>query len=531
MVKLTINEKEVEVPEGFTILQAARKAGIDIPTLCSLEPLTNVAVCRLCLVEVKGARALVPACATPVADGMVVKTNTERVLSAIEQNLEFIASEHEFDCQNCPRNGNCELQILAYRFNLDRLITQHHTRNLEPDTTSPAITLNYNKCVLCSRCIRTCAEIQTVYALDYAFRGYDTIVTTPFNEGLGNSSCVSCGLCTLNCPVGALTERVEEDEVINKMSSGWSYELVADDVARLALPEEFWYAPGSLKEISEEEIKNLGFKKIVSISFFTGLSIVAEVHEVLRNLENGSAKPLISSACPAASEFIEKFFPEFRKNIIRGSSQLQLLKEFSNKGNIVVLSQCIAKKKEVKSKNVDINYVLSVREMARLIKKKGRTPDSVEVVEFKNSSPEILDYVSGGRTELVIRTLFNITGYKLEESITANLRDPTKKMKSVSLIINNQEFNFVAVNTLGELRKVLEAVKSGEKIDYIEARACPGGCVGGGGMPIPTNETKRITRSKMIYEAYDKLKMKDPWMSPEIRAAYQKLVGTIKERW
>ncbi|MGC8577114.1 MAG: [Fe-Fe] hydrogenase large subunit C-terminal domain-containing protein [Thermoproteota archaeon] len=531
MVKLTINEKEVEVPEGFTILQAARKAGIDIPTLCSLEPLTNVAVCRLCLVEVKGARALVPACATPVAEGMVVRTNTDRVLNAIEQNLEFIASEHDFDCQNCPRNGNCELQILAYRFNLDKLITQHHTRNLEPDTSSPAITLNYNKCVLCSRCIRTCAEIQTVYALDYAFRGYDTIVTTPFNEGLGNSSCVSCGLCTLNCPVGALTEKVEEDEVISKISLGVGYELVADDVARLALPEEFWYAPGSFKEISEEEIKNLGFKKVMSGSFFTGLSIVAEAQEVLRRLENGSIRPLISPACPAASEFIEKFFPEFKENIIRVPSQLQLLmKEFDKKENIVILSQCIAKKKEIKSKSIDVDYVLSVREMARLIKKRGGTPDSVKVVDFKNPSPEILDYVSGGRTELVIRTLSNITGYKLEEGITANLRDPTKKVKSISLKLNSREFNFVAVNTLGELRKVLEAVKSGEKIDYIEARACPGGCVSGGGMPIPTNEVKRLARLKAIYEAYDKLKLKDPWRSPEIRAAYQRLVEAIRER-
>ncbi|MEM0219482.1 MAG: [Fe-Fe] hydrogenase large subunit C-terminal domain-containing protein [Thermoproteota archaeon] len=530
MVKLTINEKEVEVPEGFTILQAARKAGIDIPTLCSLEPLTNVAVCRLCLAEVKGGRALVPACATPVAEGMVVKTNTDRVLSAIEQNLEFIASEHDFDCQNCPRNGNCELQILAYRFNLDRLITQHHIRNLEPDTSSPAITLNYKKCVLCSRCIRTCAEIQTVYALDYAFRGYDTIVTTPFNEGLGNSSCVSCGLCTLNCPVGALTERMEE-EIINKISSGVSYELIADDVARLALSEEFWYAPGSVKEISEEEIIKLGFKRITGTSFFTGLSIVAEAHEILRNLENDSVKPLISPACPAASEFIEKFFPEFKKNIIKVPSQLQLLtKESGNKGKIVVLSQCIAKKKEIKSKNINVDYVLSVREMARFIKKKGGTPDSMEFVDIENPSPEILDYVSGGRTELVIRTLFNINGYKLEESIIANLRDFTKKTKNFSLKINNQEFNFVVTSTLGELRKVLEAVKFGEKIDYIEARACPNGCISGGGMPIPTNETKRLARSEMIYSVYDKLKLKDPWESPEIRDAYQKLVGTVKER-
>lgn len=198
--------------------------------------------------------------------------------------------------------------------------------------------------------------------------------------------------------------------------------------------------------------------------------------------------------------------------------------------NIVMLSQCIAKKKEIKSKSIDVDYILSVREMARLIKKKGGTPDSIEVVDFKDPSPEILDYVSGGRTELVIRTLSSITGYKLEEDTLANLRDPTNKVKRISLKLDNREFNFVAVNTLGELRRVLEEVKSGEKIDYIEARACPGGCIGGGGMPIPTNEEKRLIRLKAIYDAYDKLKLKDPWRSPEIRAAYQKLVETVRER-
>lgn len=533
MINITINGRKYQVSDGITILEAIKEVGLYVPTLCAFEGLTNTGACRICVVEVEGFRSLVPSCATLVSDGMVIWTDTPRVQNARRLVLEMIGSEHKFDCQNCPRNGNCELQKIAFSLNVDYITIEHNVRGINIDTTNKAVMIDYDRCILCGRCIRTCSEIQTVYAIDYAFRGYNTLVTTPFNEGLGNSNCVSCGICTLVCPVAAIQERTNFQEVKNDINNKFNVISIIDPLVQLTIGEEFGYSSGKTIKNIDKFLKNIGLKKIIKTYDGLNISIIEEAKELMKALN--SNKVLISAECPAVIDFIKNFFPEKIKLLskIKNSHIISasLIKEGSLKNlknikkenlRILLISPCLALKNEIWKpyyRGEIINYVISIRELANIAKLKSYQDfEILELKDFKVSS-SILDAISGGRAYLVIKTLLEILGKEIDEKLLEKLCN-TNGIKSASIKINEKELNIIAANTLSACRKILEEIDNFSPA-YIELRACPDGCVGGGGQPIPSLKENRKLRIENILKLYENINEKSLWKSKYSKMLYK----------
>lgn len=535
MVNVIVNGKQVDVPPAITLLEAIRMAGTSVPTLCTLQGLTSIGVCRMCVVEVERARALVPSCSTPVSEGMVISTESARVQNARRTVLDLIASEHEFDCKNCPRNSNCEIQRLAFELDLDYLLVDHHVRDLEPDLTNRAVMLDFDRCILCGRCIRSCSEIQTVYAIDYAFRGYNTIVSSPLGEGLGTSSCVSCGLCTLNCPVAAIQERPSFPDIEADIKSGVEASSVVDPFAMVTMSEEFQIAPGKgwTKGI-DVFLKEVGFKSaLISYDGFD-LTIIEEANELLASLDSKRGA-VISSSCPASVDFIEKFFPSRRIHLSKARSPQLAIGSLMRSGlfertylaskeaKIASVTYCLGKKSEIHwppNLGKIIGSVVSVRELANVLRLKGPGRlENVNVSEFQ-ASPSILDVVSGGRAELVLRTAARISGEVISEDSLNPLR-AEGEYKSTVISLGSSEVNVIAANTLRSCRKALENM-DGSQLSYVELRACPDGCVGGGGQPIPSSEEVRRMRTELARSLYEKSNRATPWDSIWSRTLYRK---------
>lgn len=536
MINVKIDNIPVTVEKGTTILEAARLAGVKIPTLCYLKDINAIGACRVCVCEVKGARALVAACVYPLdREGTEVFTNTPKILEYRKTTVELILSDHEYNCPSCVRNQNCELQALAYELGCNAERFKGEKSNYPVDDSASYLIRDNNKCVLCRRCVAACKEYQSVAVIGANARGFDTHIGCAFETTLANNPCVGCGQCITVCPTGALREKDEIDDVIRDIADPDKYVIVGTAPAtRVAIGEEFGYPMGTNVEGKMvAALRRLGFDNVFDVDFTADLTIMEEGYEFLDRLTNGGVLPMMTSCSPGWIKFVEHYYPELIPNLSTCKSPQQMFgavcKTYyaqklgipAEKISVVTIMPCTAKKFEKgrpfqSAAGVpDIDHVLTVRELARLIKRKGimfnSLPDEQYDAPFGiGSGAGLLFGATGGVMEAALRTLAEVlTGKELKNlDFTAVRGIEGIKEASYTLPVNGKDtvVKVAVASNLANARKLMDLVKEG-KADYhfIEIMTCPGGCVNGGGQPIKDAYTRntediRAIRAKAIYD-------------------------------
>lgn len=529
-VTLTIDDKKVEVDAGTTILQAASKIGIKIPTLCAWTEIGHTpGACRVCMTEVQGQRSLIASCVFPVSEGMVVKTNTRRVRLARKMVVELLLSNHPAECNYCVRSGGCELQKVAEAVGLKRLrfdIPEFPQEGMI-DRSSPSIVRDSRKCIHCHRCITVCESVQTVSVLTPSFRGSKVRVVPSFDLPLVETNCVACGQCIMACPVGALYEKDEVDEVWKVLQDPAKHVIVQEAPAiRAALGEEFGLPPGTLvtgKMIAA--LRKLGFDKVFDTNFTADLTIIEEGHELLKRVKEGGKLPMITSCSPGWIKFCEHFYPDLLDHLSTCKSPQQMFGALAktyyaqtagiDPKEIVSVSimPCTAKKFESARPEMnasgyrDVDYVLTTRELARMIKEAG--------IDFLNLKEEDYDApmgeytgagtifgTTGGVMEAALRTVYAVvTGENLPSLDITPVRGLEGVKEATVKVGALGDVKVAVAHGLGNARKVMDRIREG-RADYafIEIMCCPGGCVGGGGEPIPTSNEIRMLRAAALYK-------------------------------
>ena len=554
MVQLTINNIPVEVPEGTTILWAAKKAGFTIPTLCHHPDLTPGGQCGICVVEIEGIPGLKRSCMTPAADGFKVKTHTPRVMATRRQLVELILSNHDTECLTCVKNNNCELQKLAATVGINTLDYGNALKEKLPiDRSSVAIVRDPNKCILCGRCIEVCSRVQTVNALAVNHRGFDTVITTAFNAGLGNSVCINCGQCVVHCPVGALYEKSAVDEVWDAIHDPDKFVVVQEAPAvRVQLGEEFDMPTGSLVSGKmHAALRRLGFDAVLETNFTADLTILEEGTELIGRLTSGKNLPLITSCSPGWIKFMETFFHDMIPHMSTAKSPQQMFGALAKtyyaeaKGidpaKVVSVSvmPCTAKKFEClrpemnASGHRDVDYVLTTRELGRMMREAG-----LDIREMPDEPADDLlgDYTgaatifgaTGGVMEAAVRSAYRlVTGRELEDVEIKPVRG-LKGIKEAEIDIDGTKVKVAVAHSCGQARALLDKVrdqiaKDGKsEYQFIEVMACPGGCVGGGGQSWGSNIAKRARRGESLYEEDRSLPWRRSHENPSVQALYEK---------
>lgn len=550
MVSVTIDNVKVEVEAGTTILKAAEKAGIHIPTLCYLEGINEIGACRVCVVEVEGARNLAAACVTPVSDGMVVRTNTPRVRAARRLNVELLLSNHKMECPTCIRNLNCELQTLAQTLGIREVRFEGKRTTYQADTSTPALVRDPEKCILCRRCVAVCEKVQTVKAIAPQERGFETVIAPAFHEKLINVACVECGQCILVCPVGALYEKDYTEEVWEALADPEKFVVVQTAPAtRVSIGQEFGYPPGAIttgKMVAA--LRRLGFDRVFDTDFSADLTIMEEGSEFIERFKKGERLPLLTSCSPGWIKFIEHFYPELLPHLSTCKSPQQMFgavaktyyaqKVGIDPSRMVVVSimPCTAKKFEAQRPEMkdsgyqDVDYVLTTRELARMIKEAGIDFQSLPEEDYddplgESTGAAVLFGTTGGVMEAALRTAYELmTGKELPRLEFHEVRG-LKGIKEATIDIEGTPVRVAVAHGLGHARELLERVKAGEKYHFIEIMCCPGGCIGGGGQPIPTNEEIRAQRMAGIYSADERMVIRKSHENPSIKALYREFLG------
>ena len=557
MINLKINGQEVSVPAGSTVLEAARTAGIDIPTLCYLKDVSQTGSCRMCLVEIKGGRALQAACVYPVAEGLEVYTNTPAVRNARKVTLELILSNHDRKCLTCERNRNCELQALADELGVTEIHYEGVRNEYDIDELSPSIVRDNNKCILCRRCVNMCKNIQTVGAIDTMERGFKTKVACAFDKSLGEVSCVNCGQCIAVCPVGALRERDATDDVWAALANPDKHVVVQTAPAvRAALGEEFGMEMGTpVTGKMAAALRRLGFDKVFDTDFAADLTIMEEGTELLHRIQDGGVLPMITSCSPGWIKFCEHNFPDMLDNLSSCKSPHEMYgaviksyyaeKAGIDPKNIYVVSvmPCTAKKYEAQREElsvnglIDVDSVLTTRELAKMIKQAGIRFNLLPDEKFDDPFGEdatgagVIFGATGGVMEAAIRTVADILDNTSHSEIEYDAVRGLDGIKLASVQAGGKTLRAAVAHGLGNARELLNKVKSGEvEVDFIEIMACPGGCVNGGGQPIVSAKDRmdkdiRTERAKALYSEDRNLPIRKSHENPYIKKIYEEFLG------
>ena len=571
-VNVKINGLSVQVEEGTTLLDAAKKLNLKIPTLCQHPDLSVAGNCRVCVVEVKGARALAAACATPVAEGMEIQTNSSTVRTARKHVTELLLSEHNSECTKCFKNGNCELQDLAseYRVNDRELISIVKESDKKIDISSPSIAKDDSKCIRCQRCVRTCEELQSVNALCVANKGDHQRISTFMNKPLNDVVCTNCGQCINRCPVGALTERSYIDQVWDAINDPSKHVVVQTAPAvRIALGEDLGYAPGervTYKMVTA--MKRIGFDSVLDTDFTADLTIMEEGTELLTRLKRALvdgeqvALPMFTSCSPGWIKYIEHMYPTLLDNLSTCKSPQQMFGTLAKtyypqrKGldpkNIVSVSimPCTAKKFESNRPEMrdsgfkDVDYVLTTRELAMMIKQAGVDFMKLEDTHYDSIMGEgtgaaVIFGATGGVMEAAIRTAYEIVTGREVPFQNLNIM-PVRGMEGVKeaklkleglvpawSFLEGAELSVAIAHGLANAKKLMDAVRDGKaSYHFIEVMACPGGCLGGGGQPTPTSMEIRNKRTEAIYSEDTNLPLRKSHENPEVTEIYKEFLGS-----
>ncbi len=555
-VTLKINNVSVTVDAGTRILDAAKKAGFAIPTLCYMKDVCNEGSCRVCVVEVKGARSLVASCSAVVGEGMEVFTNTPKVINSRKKTIELILSNHKKACLDCVRNGNCELSTLSQDYGCDPHAYDGVSTEYPTDETAYLVRDN-SKCVLCRRCVGVCNNIQGIGVIGPNKRGFSTHIGCAFEQPLAATSCVACGQCITACPTGALHEKDDTNEVKALLADKDKYVIVGTAPSvRVGLSEEFGYPIGTNVEGKMvAALKRLGFDKVFDVDMAADMTIMEEGTEFLSRLKDKTAAlPMMTSCSPGWIRYMEFYYPELLPNLSTCKSPQQMFgsimktyyaKKFDiplDKLRVVCIMPCVAKKTEIFREHQsaagvpDVDVVLSTRELARLIKNQGVDFRSLPNERFDDpiglgSSAGLIFGATGGVMEAALRTVSEVVLGKPLDKLDFKAVRGTKGIKVASVNLNGEVIKVCVASGLANAKKVLEDVKAG-KSDYkfIEIMTCPGGCVNGGGQPIqPSSVTNNVNvralRAKAIYDADKKAPLRKCHENPVVKTLYSEFFG------
>ena len=552
MVTLTIDGVEVKTEKGTTILEAARQVGIDIPTLCFLKDINEMGDCRMCIVEVEGRRGFATSCIQTVEEGMKVHTHTPNVLEARHVILDLIISNHAKDCLTCTRSGNCELQVLAVKFNVLNVEFPGEMSKHKIDDLSPSIVRDFNKCILCRRCVAACKKVQGIGAIDCINRGFESCISTVGDHSLNDVNCTNCGQCIEACPTGALHEKETINDVWIKLKDPDSYVVVQTAPAvRVALGEEFGMPIGTnVTGKMVTALKRLGFNKVFDTNTGADITIMEEAYELIERLKTNDNLPMITSCSPGWIKYIEMNYPELLPHLSTCKSPHQmfgaLIKTyFAKKENIdpkkiyvVSVMPCIAKKYERKRPEMkndglfDVDNVITTRELSRMIKQANIEFTTLEDSSFDNPMGEATGAAAifgttGGVMEAALRTAQDALTGKCMDKIDFEEVRGEKEIKKATVNIGGNDLKVVAASGLKNARKILEEIKSGNAdYQFVEIMACPGGCVMGGGQPIKSSKIRREVdvrklRADGLYSIDEKSQIRKSHENPVVRKLYE----------
>ncbi len=538
-----IDNIEVPIENERNLLELIRKAHIELPTFCYHSEISVYGACRMCMVEVQG-RGIVPACSTPVSDGMVVTTSTKQIREMRKMIIELLLANHDQNCTSCPKSGDCKLQRIAQKLGISKVRFKRRDEFPEPDLSSVAIYRDPAKCILCGDCVRVCREIQSIGVMDFANRGAKAFVTPCFNKGIGEVDCVNCGQCVKVCPVGALTPRRQIDEVWNAIHDKSKKVVVQIAPAvRVAIGENFGFDPGEATTGQlVTALRMMGFDKVYDTSFAADVTVIEEGNEFLARLEKGEKLPQFTSCCPAWIKFAEQYYPELLPNISSCRSPQQmfgaLCKDILTKDmkisreDLVVVSimPCTAKKYEADraefsvNGNKDVDYVLTTQELALMIKERGIDFGRLEIGAFDmpfgfKSGAAVIFGTSGGVSEAVLRYAADAVGGEAFTEYKDLRADSGVKITEVT--VGGKVLRLAVVSGLANARELIKRIKSGEEsFDLVEVMACCGGCINGGGQPISDDAASVKARAKGLYDNDKMLQVHSSQENPYMQKMY-----------
>lgn len=556
MINLIINGQEVEVEKGTSVLDAAKKLNINIPTLCHMY-MNNGQVrnckgtCRVCVVEQEGKGKLIPSCSVAATEGMVIKTHSPRAIKARKTIVELLLSDHPDDCLKCERNGDCELQKIAADLGVRNNRFNGEISKYPIDDSSNSIIREMDKCILCRRCVTVCNEVQKINVLTPVDRGFNSVISTFFKKPLVDTDCTYCGQCVAVCPTGALREKRDYDKIWSLLDDKSKHVVVqVAPAVRVALGEEFNMEPGvDITPKMVAALKNMGFNGVYDTNFAADMTIMEEATEFIERFTEGKNLPLMTSCCPAWVNFMEKQYPENTKLLSSCKSPQQIFgamaKTYLSKKigvdpkDIVVVSimPCVAKKHEASREEMtrdgiqDVDIVITTREFSQMLKEAGLNLQDMKDEEFDNPLGESTGAGSifgttGGVMEAALRTAYEwVTGETLKNLDFEDVRG-LKGIKETTINLNGKDVNIAVASSIGNARQIMEEIKQGKsKYHFVEIMACPGGCINGGGQPYSKCNTEIIKkRMEGIYSVDSRKTIRKAHENPMVKQAYDEFL-------